>query len=144
MHLLAREPQVERGYVTRDLLGAARAPPEVPEDVLRHRCLNYRYTSSGLLHRWQFVANGQGFGINAPGSFVTNDVDLLLEAALSGVGLACLLEAQAARHLATGALVRVLEAFCPVIPPNYLYYSNRRQVGAALRAFIDTVRDAAP
>lgn len=117
----------------------ARHPaPVVPQDLMRHRCLNYRYTSSGALHRWRFERGDEAFALDVTGPFVTNDIDVAMEAALRGVGIANVLEATATRHIAAGALV--LEEWYPLIPANSLYYSNRRHVGAALRAFIDAVR----
>jgi DNA-binding transcriptional LysR family regulator len=52
-------------------------------------------------------------------------MDVILEAALGGGGLACVPERIVARHIETGRLVRVLEAWCRPI---------------ALRAFIDFLR----
>jgi hypothetical protein len=44
------------------------------------------------------------------------------------------------RHLASGALVRVLEDWCPPFPGFFLYYPSRRQRRASLAALIDTLR----
>jgi DNA-binding transcriptional LysR family regulator len=43
-------------------------------------------------------------------------------------------------HIASGALVRVQEDWCPYYPGFYLYYPSRRQMPSALRAFIDFAR----
>jgi len=44
------------------------------------------------------------------------------------------------QHLvAARKLVRVLEDWCPYYTGFYLYYPGRRQLPAALRAFIDFV-----
>ena len=43
------------------------------------------------------------------GPLITNDIGFLTRAAIDGVGLAFMSEEQAAPHLASGALVRVLE-----------------------------------
>ncbi|WP_062209310.1 LysR family transcriptional regulator [Aureimonas sp. AU12] len=115
--------------------------PLRPQEIVGHRCLNYRYVSSGQVARWDFLRAGEAMSLEAPGAFVANDVDLVLAAALAGLGLARLSMAQAAPHLASGALVEVLADWAPEIPANYLYYPGRRHVGPALRAFIDAVRD---
>jgi DNA-binding transcriptional LysR family regulator len=47
---------------------------------------------------------------------------------------------QAPPHLASGALVRVLEQWCPPFPGFFLYYPSRRQHPAALTALIETLR----
>lgn len=114
--------------------------PLVPEDLLRHRCLNYRYTSTGAVHRWRFERDGRDVATAAPGTFTTNDAEVLLEAALGGMGLACVPESQAERHLAARSLTRVLEGCCPLLPPNYLYYPSRRQSSAAFVAFVNAMR----
>jgi DNA-binding transcriptional LysR family regulator len=71
---------------------------------------------------------------------ITNDIGLLTRAALDGVGLAFMSDEQAAPHLATGALLRVLEDWCPPFPGFFLYYPSRRQHPAVLTALIETLR----
>jgi DNA-binding transcriptional LysR family regulator len=44
------------------------------------------------------------------------------------------------RHLASGALVRVLEDWCPPFPGFFLYYPSRKQQPAALAAVIEAFR----
>ena len=62
------------------------------------------------------------------GPLIVDDVDLLIRAAIDGVGLAFLDEERVAPYLASGALVRVLED------------PSRRQLAAALSALIETLR----
>lgn len=114
--------------------------PETPDDLRRHRCLAYRYTSSGAIHRWVFARDGRTFTIDPPAVFIANDPEVLVDAALAGLGVACILQSQAVRHEASGGLVCMLKDWCPLVPPNHLYYSSRRHLGAALRAFIDTLK----
>lgn len=64
----------------------------------------------------------------------------MVRAAIDGVGLAFLLEENAAPHLASGELVRVLEDWCPPFPGFFLYYPRQRQLPAALAALIETLR----
>ena len=119
---------------------AAQGTPGTPADLLGHRCLNYRYTSSGRTHRWAFERDGEALHIDTPAGFVSNDTDVLLAAAIGGCGVACLTEPQAAAAIASGALVGVLADWCPALPPNYLYYPGRQSVAPGLRAFINAVR----
>jgi DNA-binding transcriptional LysR family regulator len=69
-----------------------------------------------------------------------DDVELSIRAALDGVGLAFVDDDRVAAHLASGALVRVLEDWCPPFPGFFLYYPSRQQLPAALAALIDTLR----
>jgi len=64
----------------------------------------------------------------------------MIRAAIDGVGLAVMSDEHAAPHLASGALVRVLEDWCPPFPGFFLYYPSRRQQPAALSALIETLR----
>jgi DNA-binding transcriptional LysR family regulator len=74
------------------------------------------------------------------GPLIVDDVQLVLRAALDGVGLAFLSEHQVVAYLATGALVRVLESWCQPYPGFFLYYPSRRQQPAALTALINVLR----
>ena len=74
------------------------------------------------------------------GPRVADDRSLIMAAALDGIGLAHIHEAIVADHIERGELVRVLEDWCPVLPPFFLYYPGRRQMPAPLRAFVDMVR----
>ncbi len=114
--------------------------PVLPQDLLAHRCLNYRYPSARSIHRWSFERDGQTVVLDVPGGFVTSDIDLLLTGALAGLGVACVIETQAAPHIASGALVGVLEDWRPHLPPNHLYYAGRRNIPPALRVFIDAMK----
>jgi DNA-binding transcriptional LysR family regulator len=61
---------------------------------------------------------------------------------LDGAGFAFMFENYVRPALASGRLVSVLDDWCPAFPGPFLYYSSRRHVPAALRAFIDFVRAA--
>ncbi|MFN3557971.1 MAG: LysR family transcriptional regulator [Brevundimonas sp.] len=123
---------------------AAMGRPETPDDLRRHRCLNYRFASAGSIYRWTFERDGQTTTMETPGGFITNDVDMLCEGALAGLGIACVVDTQVAPHLATGRLVGVLDDWRPRLPPNYLYYAGRRNPPPALRAFIDAMKAPMP
>lgn len=123
---------------------AARAAPQTPEDLGAHRCLCYRYTSSGTIHVWEFLEAGRIVQRTVHGAFVTNDVDVMRDGAVGGLGVACLPVPHAARLLAAGALVEVLAGWAPVLPPNHLYYPSRRQPSAAFQAFVEAMRSGDP
>ena len=113
--------------------------PQHPRDLIGLPCICYRF-GRGDLYRWEFERAGEELEIAVAGRFVTNEFDLMLDAALDGVGLAYEFEELATEHLGSGKLVRVLEDWCPYWPGLYLYYPSRRQMPAPLRAFIDYVR----
>jgi len=116
-------------------------PPLTPHDLKGLPCVRYRFTS-GTLYRWEFERGGIELDIDVEGPLTLNDQDLILDAALDGVGLAFVFEAQAEELIAKRKLVRVLADWCPAYPGFFLYYPSRRQLPAALRAFVDFARTA--
>jgi DNA-binding transcriptional LysR family regulator len=113
--------------------------PDSPHDLTDHRCLNFRHGSAGV-YRWEFDKGTQSLAVAVHGPLIVDDVEILIRAAIDGVGLAFMLEAHAAPHLGSGALVRVLDDWCPPFAGYFLYYPSRRQQPAALSALIETLR----
>lgn len=122
---------------------AGRAPPATPDDLRHHRCIRQRLPS-GKLYRWEFAKHGREMAVDAPGALTLDDTDLMVEAAADGLGIAYVPEDFARGLLGDGRLVTVLEDWCPPIPGLALYYPSHRHVGAALRAFIDVLKEQAP
>lgn len=119
-----------------------RHPPIVaPDDLLRHACIRQRLPG-GRRYRWEFSRHGQAVAIDVPGPLTLDDNDLMVQAALAGLGIAYVPEAFAQAPLGSGALLPVLEAWCPYEPGLRLYYPGHRHVPAALRAFIDLLKQA--
>jgi DNA-binding transcriptional LysR family regulator len=113
--------------------------PDSPHELTHHRCLNFRHGSAGV-YRWEFDKRNQSLAVAVQGPLIVDDVELLIRAAIDDVGLAFMLEEHAAPHLASGALVRVLEDWCPPFSGYFLYYPSRRQQPAAVSALIETLR----
>lgn len=113
--------------------------PRSPQDLPGHRCINYRHGSSGV-YRWEFDKGSQSLVVAVDGPLIIDDTEIMLGAALDGVGLVFTLEEHAAPHIASGALVRVLEDWCPPFAGYFLYYPSRRQQPAALSALIAMLR----
>ncbi|MDX3885385.1 MAG: LysR family transcriptional regulator [Sphingomonas sp.] len=117
-----------------------RPRPQVPDDLLGHECIRARM-ASGSIWRWEFECRGQAIAVDVPGRLVLDEMTLMLEAALAGVGLAYLSQWSVAGHIAAGRLVPVLEDCSPPYPGLCLYYPGRRHVPAGLRALIGLIRE---
>lgn len=113
--------------------------PQSPRELTSHRCINFRHGAESV-YRWEFEKGQESLTVAVTGPLVVDDVDLVLRGALDGVGLAFLDEDRAAPHLAGGALIRVLEDWCPPFPGFFLYYPSKRQLPPALTALIETLR----
>jgi DNA-binding transcriptional LysR family regulator len=111
-----------------------------PSDLSRHRCLVWRYPSTGALLRWEFRRGEQGFHVVVKPHFTTSDMQVLIATVLTGAGVAYLLREQVDEHLKTGRLVELLPEWSVPHGACYLYYPSRRQVRPAMRAVIDVLR----
>ena len=133
-------PKLPLAIVGAPLYFAQRVAPQTPRDLKNHACINYRWATTGALYRWPFNGPDGPIDVAVEGPLAINDMDLILEAALGGGGLACVPERFVARHIETGRLVRVLEAWCRPISGYFLYYPGHRHTPIALRAFIDFLK----
>jgi DNA-binding transcriptional LysR family regulator len=115
---------------------ATHAPPITPLDLSKHRCLNYRWATTGQLARWPFTGPEGMVSVDIDGPLVINDTGLLRDAALAGVGITCLPEVAVEPQIASGALLRVLEDWCQPFPGFYLYHPSRHRTPPGLRALI--------
>ncbi|WP_343612754.1 LysR family transcriptional regulator [Novosphingobium sp.] len=119
---------------------AAHGRPLVPADLHRHQCIRARMASGGIW-RWEFEKRGEKVEVDVQGALTLDEMTVMLEAALEGVGLAYLSEWSVREAIAAGRLVPVLEDWCPPYPGLCLYYPGRRHVPAGLRALIDLIRE---
>jgi DNA-binding transcriptional LysR family regulator len=117
----------------------AHETPLDPRDLRRQTCIRHRFPS-GVIFRWEFEKDGHALEVEVDGPLLSGSLDLTLQAALDGLGLAMVFEADAAPHVKRGRLRRVLEDWTPAFPGFFLYYPSRRHISAGLRAFIEMAR----
>jgi DNA-binding transcriptional LysR family regulator len=117
--------------------------PQTPHELKDLPCIRYRFWG-GVLYRWEFERGGIEVEIEVAGRSRLNDQDLMVDAALDGAGLAYVFEGQVEKLIAKRKLVQVLEDWCPAYPGFFMYYPSRRQLPAALRAFVDFVKAERP
>ncbi|MEN4921978.1 LysR family transcriptional regulator [Achromobacter spanius] len=119
-----------------------RGRPEHPRELIRHACLRGRFPS-GAMPAWDFERDGEAVRIDGTGPLVVEiggAVDLAVESAIAGVGVAYLFEDWLRPHLDSGALEPVLQAWWPRFSGPFLYYSGRRLVPSPLKALIDFIK----
>ncbi len=71
------------------------------------------------MYKWEFDKGDESLAIAVHGSLLLDKLDLVIQAALDGAGLAWVAKDQITDHLASGALVRVLEGWCPPFPGSF-------------------------
>jgi DNA-binding transcriptional LysR family regulator len=118
----------------------ARHPiPSFPKDLREHNCIRFRSPWDNTIQPWVFSKGRHRTEIAVDGSLIVNDLDLLLTAALDGVGVARIPEPLVAPHLAQGSLSELLDGWSTKLAGVYLYYPSRRQQPMPLRVFLQFV-----
>ena len=116
--------------------------PKTPADLHRHACINWRFPGSGRVARWEFMKKGKKIDTLVDGPLISNHQDIVVPAVLQGLGIFYAYnDDDIAEAVERGQLKRILADWSPTVPGLYLYYSNRRHVQPALRAFIDCLLD---
>jgi len=117
-----------------------RKRPQNPRELTAHDCINLRLPTYGGLYAWEFEKNGREVNVHVEGQLVFNNIALRLNAALAGLGLACLPEDQVQADITAGRLVRVLTDWCPSFSGYHLYYPSRRQSSPAFALLVEALR----
>ena len=113
--------------------------PQTPADLARHSCIQLRL-GSGAAYRWEFLDRGRRVEVPVAGALATDSMDIVLRAALDGVGVAYTNEAHARPHLDAGRLRIVLEPYAMPFDGWHLYYPSRRNMTGPLRALAEYLR----
>ena len=113
--------------------------PRKPQELVQHPCIGCRVGNAGL-YRWEFEKSGQSLVVDVNGPVVLDDVELMVQAALDGVGIAFTLEEQVKGLLAGRRLVRVLEDWCAPFPGYFIYYPSRRNQPPGLSVLVEALR----
>jgi DNA-binding transcriptional LysR family regulator len=116
-----------------------RGTPRTVADLADHECLAF-LRSSGRPRPWIF---GDGSLQHVPrGRVASDNAELLRDAAVAGLGLACLLEFTVTRDLAAGAVKTVLADQMREERAVYALWPLHRQPPAKVRAFVDFLAEA--
>src|SRR6266436_7725663 len=113
--------------------------PKAPVDLQAHNCIRMRF-ASGAMQPWVFEKRGKSLEVLVKGSLIVNDGDLAIRVALDGIGIARLPLSSVDVHVGKKRLVPLLEDWKHRSVGFYLYYPSRRQVPAALKAFVDFIK----
>lgn len=118
---------------------ARRGAPQVPADLAAHDTLTYAYAPTAS---WQFFdAAGALHEVRSGGSLHANTGDLLIAAAVAGLGVVYEPDFMVGPALASGQLVPVLPGFHGRRIDMWAVYPSRRHLSVKVRLFVDHVAD---
>jgi DNA-binding transcriptional LysR family regulator len=114
--------------------------PKTPQDLVKHACINIRFEASGGLYAWELEKNDRELNVRVDGQLIVNHMPMIIDAAVSGLGIAFTIDDQVKSELAEGSLVRVMKDWCPPFAGYHLYYPSRRQQSRAMALMIEALR----
>lgn len=105
-----------------------------PEDLKRHDCLLYgREAKTG----WPFTVDGAQRTFEVRGPLLSNNGEVVRDAAIAGLGIALLPRFIVGEALRSGELVAVLERQAPKPLPISAIYPQHRQQSTNICAFVE-------
>jgi DNA-binding transcriptional LysR family regulator len=120
---------------------ARRGTPERPSDLAGHECLKFRPPRGGTVE-WVFAgARREPERVRTAGRLDTDQGELLVDAALAGLGLCQVFDVMVERHVRDGTLVEVLRDFAAPGPPVHALCLAGQQRVPRVRALLDYLRD---
>lgn len=118
---------------------ARHGQPGTPADLLHHSCIRIRLPN-GAIYPWHFEREGQVMRLDVHGPLTLDESGVAKAAVQAGVGLGFFMEQDVLGEVAAGEFERVLEDWTPPRDNLCLYYPNRRNPSAALKAFTALAR----
>lgn len=114
--------------------------PQHPRELVGHRCIGWRPALDVAPYRWEFSDKGCDFDVAVNPQITTNDMLLMVRAALAGGGITFGVEETFRPYIARGELQPVLGHYTRPFPGFYLYFPSRHNPPSKLRALIEHVR----
>ncbi|MES0151214.1 LysR family transcriptional regulator [Mesorhizobium sp. M0012] len=114
--------------------------PTAPQDLVDHDCINMRQATFGGLYAWEFARDGRDLRVRVEGQLTFNSSIPMIEAAISGFGIAYVPENLVSQHIAKGCLRLVLDDWSPPFAGYHLYYPSRRQLSPAMAVIVEALR----
>ena len=119
---------------------AGRGTPRHPKELIGHACINMRHESAGGLYAWEFEKDGQELRVRVSGQLTFNNSYAMIDAAVSGFGIAYVPNDIVERELASGTLTQLLDDWSPFFDGYFLYYPSRRQNLPAFKVVVEALR----
>ena len=117
-----------------------RGLPRTPQELVDHVCINLRQTTVGGLYAWEFEKDGRELRVRVDGQLTFNTTIPIVDAAISGYGIAYVPEDLVSSYIAQGRLALLLGEWSPRFSGYHLYYPSRRQISPAFSVVVEALR----
>jgi DNA-binding transcriptional LysR family regulator len=116
---------------------AGQGEPSTPADLEGHACIRFRSPGNGRIEPWRFAESDHSFAIEPRAALTFNDMEAVVAASISGLGLACVPDFVAKSALESGLLRAVLVEHTRMEGLFQILWPPSRHETPRLRAFID-------
>jgi DNA-binding transcriptional LysR family regulator len=115
------------------------APPlNKPNDLKNHACMLYAFTAGGV---WPLSKNGLDHSVKINPMLVSNNPEVLLQAAINGVGVSIMPTFIASDAIRRGDLQTVLDGYEVRTFDIYAIYASRHYLPAKIKVFVDFLKE---
>ena len=112
--------------------------PKSAADLEKHPCIVFGSSPTPTL--WTLHSGEKRVDVRVPARLSANDMDLMVDAALAGIGIAWLPEHLLTVDLAKGRLKRVLADWTSPETPVHAVYPSARHLSQKVSAFVELLR----
>lgn len=110
---------------------------ETPADLQQHACMLYSFTQNNT---WPLEKNGQDYPVKISPVITSNNPEVLLEAAIAGMGITIMPTFIAYEAIRSGQLQTVLNDYTLLNLDIHAVYASRHHLPAKIRTFIDFLK----
>jgi LysR family transcriptional regulator for bpeEF and oprC len=115
--------------------------PVHPNDLLRHRCVNYFSSRTGKIIDWDFTRNGERVQVALPGHIAVNDTNAYVAAGLAGLGIIQMSTFMMEPMIKSGRFETLLDDWTTDPLPVHVVYPQNRHLSAKVRVFVEWVAE---
>ncbi|AMF99969.1 LysR family transcriptional regulator [Vibrio harveyi] len=116
--------------------------PKTLEDLKQHNCLVYSRMKD--INVWSFTKQNQKHAVAVNGNFQSDNGDVLLEVALTGMGIVTLPIWMVEHHLKEGRLTQLMNDYTGQNLPFNAVYLQSRYTPLKVRCLIDFLKEKLP
>ncbi|SDF60989.1 MULTISPECIES: LysR family transcriptional regulator [unclassified Duganella] len=115
--------------------------PAHPNDLLRHRCVNYFSARTGKIFDWDFTRDGERVQVALPGHIALNDSNAYIAAGAAGLGIVQMATFMMEPMINDGRFEMILGDWVSDPLPVHVVYPQNRHLSAKVRVFVEWVAE---
>ncbi|MEN4780310.1 LysR family transcriptional regulator [Pantoea agglomerans] len=116
--------------------------PGSPADLTMHRCISFRFPSTGLLQPWELRGMCPGTDLRTASVLTVNNIEASVRLSLSGMGICYVPGFVVRESLNTGQLKEVLPGSCTRQGVFSALWPASRYLSPRIRCFVDFIGES--